>query len=173
MVRAEYSKAPWFIAPERTDGPGERTLCVDPDRHLVLRDVVDATITRTDGSTLRRITTVTLEKVEINPEFDASIFVFSPPPDASSQPVSIYRSDPAYDENARKKHIEGTVVLSLLVGADGIPHDVQIIKSLYSGLDKKAVECVKTWRFKPGMKDGQPVKVRAQVEVNFKLLDKR
>ncbi len=38
------------------------------------------------------------------------------------------------------------------------------------GLDEKAIEAVMKWKFQPGRKDGKPVTVAAQVEVNFRLL---
>jgi len=178
VVRAEYSKAPWFITPSQDEAAGARTLCVDLNRHLILRDIVDATITRADGSTLQRTTTITLDKLEVDPDLDAGLFTFTPPPDAIvtvrvagvTQPVPIYRPDPKYDDKARKKKIQGTVILSVVVGTDGVPYDIKVVKSLYPGLDKKAVECVSTWRFKPGMKDGNPVRIIARIEVNFRIL---
>jgi TonB family protein len=171
VVRAQYSRAPWFITRGREEPTGIRTLCIDPNRHVILRDTVEATVTRADGSTLQRTTTVTLDKLEVNPELDASLFNFTPAPDAWSQPVPVYRPDPSYDEKARKKKIQGTVILSVVVGADGIPYDIKVVKPLDPGLDKKAVEAVSTWRFKPGMKNGHPAAMKAQVEMNFRLLN--
>lgn len=66
--------------------------------------------------------------------------------------------------------LEGAVVVSLVVGKDGQPGDQRVIRSLGLGLDENAVACVSRWRFAPGTKDGQPVAVRATVEVNFRLL---
>jgi TonB family protein len=62
------------------------------------------------------------------------------------------------------------VLLSLEVGADGLAHNIQVVRGLGLGLDEKAVEAVQQWTFKPGMKDGEPVPVRASIEVNFRLL---
>jgi len=87
-----------------------------------------------------------------------------------SQPVPIYRPDPDYSEEARKAKYQGTVILAIVVDEKGNPRDVRVVKPLGLGLDQKAIEAVEKWRFRPGMKDGHPVKVMAQIEVNFRLL---
>ena len=87
-----------------------------------------------------------------------------------SQPVVIYRVDPEYSEEARKAKYSGTVLLSVIIDTEGHARDVRVVKSLGMGLDEKAMEAVNKWKFKPGMKGGQPVNVRAQIEVNFRLL---
>ena len=51
--------------------------------------------------------------------------------------------------------------------------DIKVVKSLGMGLDEKAMEAVQQWRFRPGTYQGAPVKVRAQIEVNFRTLDKQ
>jgi TonB family protein len=88
-------------------------------------------------------------------------------------PAVIAKSDPEYTEEARKAGIDGTVLLAVVVGTDGLAHDINVLKGIGSGLDEKAVEAVQTWRFRPGTKDGEAVKVRAQIEVNFRLLKKQ
>ena len=86
-----------------------------------------------------------------------------------SAPKAIYAPDPEYSEEARKvKHL-GTVVLWLVVGPDGKPRDIRVLRTLGLGLDEKAIEAVRTWRFEPAMKDGRPVAVQINVEVNFHL----
>jgi len=62
------------------------------------------------------------------------------------------------------------VLLELVVDANGVPQDIKIVRSLGLGLDQKAIEAVQKWRFKPGLKDGKPVPVSANIEVNFRLL---
>jgi periplasmic protein TonB len=64
---------------------------------------------------------------------------------------------------------KGTVVLSVVVGADGLAHDVSIIKSLNPGLDRNAAVVIQQWRFAPATRNREPVAVRATIEVNFKL----
>ena len=63
----------------------------------------------------------------------------------------------------------GTCALSLVVGPDGRPRDIAIARSVGLGLDEKAIETVKTWKFDPAMKDGKPVAVQIIVEVAFHL----
>jgi periplasmic protein TonB len=87
-----------------------------------------------------------------------------------SQPAVIFKVDPEYSEEARKAKYSGTVMLSVVVDAEGHARDVHVVKSLGMGLDEKAIEAVEKWKFKPGMKGGQAVNVRATIEVNFRLL---
>ncbi len=86
-----------------------------------------------------------------------------------SAPRAIYSPDPEYSEEARKAKYQGTVVLWVVVGTDGRVHDVKIARSLGMGLDEKAIESVRTWRFEPSRMNGQPVPVQVNVEVNFRL----
>lgn len=86
-----------------------------------------------------------------------------------SAPRAIYQPDPEYSEEARKAKWQGTVILWVVVGPDGRVRDVRIQRSLGMGLDEKAIEAVKTWKFEPAKKDGQPVAVQVNIEVNFRL----
>jgi protein TonB len=85
-------------------------------------------------------------------------------------PRLIRKQEPEYSEEARKAKWQGTVLLSIEVDAVGQVADTRMIRSLGMGLDQKAIEAVRQWRFKPGMKNGMPVSVNVQVEVNFRLL---
>ncbi|HEV2022017.1 MAG TPA: energy transducer TonB [Terriglobales bacterium] len=86
-----------------------------------------------------------------------------------SAPRILYQPDPEYSEQARKAKYEGTVTLWLIVGPDGRPHDIRISRSLGMGLDEKAVEAVRQWKFEPARKSGQAVSVQINVEVEFRL----
>jgi TonB family protein len=86
-----------------------------------------------------------------------------------SAPRILYAPDPEYSEEARKSKYQGTVVLWVVVGPDGRPRDIRVQRSLGLGLDEKAMEAVRTWKFDPARKDGQPVAVQINVEVNFRL----
>jgi periplasmic protein TonB len=85
-------------------------------------------------------------------------------------PSLIHKVEPEYSEDARKAKHQGTVLLYIEVDPSGKATNIRVIRSLGLGLDEKAIEAVKQWKFKPGYKDGQPVKVQAQIEVNFRLL---
>lgn len=85
-------------------------------------------------------------------------------------PKLLDKSEPQYTEHARKAKLEGKVVLTIVVGTDQRAHDIKVTKSLDSGLDANAIASIRSWRFQPGMKNGKPVPVRANVEVNFRLL---
>lgn len=80
------------------------------------------------------------------------------------------KNDPEYTQEAKDAKIQGPVVLSMVVGVDQMAHDIKVTKSLDPGLDANAVASIKTWKFQPGTKNGKPVPVRAQVQVNFRLL---
>jgi protein TonB len=85
-------------------------------------------------------------------------------------PKLIYSPDPEFSEEARKSKHQGVVVMTVLVGTDGRIHDAQVTQSLGMGLDEKALETVKLWKFEPARaSDGSPVAVYASIEVNFRL----
>jgi TonB family protein len=86
-----------------------------------------------------------------------------------SAPRASYAPDPEYSDEARTARFMGTVVLYLIVDSSGAAADVQIIRPLGLGLDEKAVNAVRSWKFSPAEKDGEPVPVAINVEVNFHL----
>ena len=86
-----------------------------------------------------------------------------------SAPRPVFTPDPEYSEEARKAKYQGTCVLWLIVGPDGKPRDIKVARTLGLGLDEKAIEAVKQWKFEPAMKDGKPVAVQINVEVSFRL----
>src|SRR5689334_5013546 len=86
-----------------------------------------------------------------------------------SAPRALFAPDPEYSEEARKAKCQGTVVLWVVVGPDGRPHEIRIQRQLGMGLDEKAIEAVRQWKFEPAKKDGNPVAVQINVEVNFRL----
>jgi len=82
-------------------------------------------------------------------------------------PTLTYGRNPEYSEAARRARLNGKVLLSLVVGPDGMPQDIKVTRPLGSGLDENAIDAVAQWRFRPGTKDGKPVAVAIDVEVMF------
>lgn len=83
-------------------------------------------------------------------------------------PFVVAKTAPAYTEEARLAKLEGSVLLSLVVAADGKPRDIQVARSLGLGLDESAIENIRTWQFKPGTKNGSAVDVLVNEEVFFR-----
>ena len=86
-----------------------------------------------------------------------------------SAPRVSYSPEPEYSDEARRAQYQGTCVLSLIVGPDGFPQDIRVARALGMGLDEKAIEAVKQWRFEPALKNGKPVAVAINLEVEFRL----
>jgi len=85
-------------------------------------------------------------------------------------PQVLHRVEPEYSAEARAAKYEGTVILYIEVGTDGMAHNIHVLRSLGLDLDQKAIEAVQKWQFTPGTRSGVPVSVQANVEVNFRLL---
>jgi TonB family protein len=98
----------------------------------------------------------------------AGVVVFTPGGGVTA-PKAIYDPEPEYSDEARRAKHEGIVLLALIVDQQGRARNVRIVRSLGMGLDEKAIEAIKKWKFAPGTKDGYPVAVQVNVEVNFRL----
>lgn len=86
-----------------------------------------------------------------------------------SAPQLIYSVEPEFSEEARKAKVAGNVLVNLWVDTNGLPSHVRVIRGVGMGLDEKAVEAVRQYRFKPAMENGKPVLVELNVEVNFQI----
>ncbi len=86
-----------------------------------------------------------------------------------SAPVPISMPDPEFSEEARKAKVAGNVLVYLWVDQNGNPTHVRVIRGIGMGLDEKAMEAVRSYKFKPARKDGKPVTVEMNVEVNFQI----
>jgi periplasmic protein TonB len=91
------------------------------------------------------------------------------PGDGVSIPRAIYSPEPEFSEEARRSKYQGEVTLLATITADGRTRDLQVVRSLGMGLDEKALEAVRTWRFEPAKKDGRPVAVQMNIIVSFHL----
>lgn len=93
------------------------------------------------------------------------------PGNGVSVPVLVREVKPSYTGDAMRAKIQGLVTMEAVVMPDGSVGSVQITRSLDShfGLDEEAIKTVKQWRFRPGLRDGQPVAVRIEIEMSFTL----
>ena len=87
-----------------------------------------------------------------------------------SAPVLTYSVEPEFSEEARRAKVEGNVIVNLWVDEKGNPSHVRAVGGVGMGLDEKAVEAVKQYRFKPASLNGKPVLVELNIEVIFRIL---
>ena len=88
-----------------------------------------------------------------------------------SPPQMTHQVQPQYTADARTKRVQGRVILEAEVWQDGLAHNIRVLQSVGdTGLDQNAIAALRKWRFAPGVKDGQPVKVRIAVAMNFRLM---
>jgi TonB family protein len=86
-----------------------------------------------------------------------------------SAPLLMFAPEPEMSDEAKREKISGNVLVNLLVDENGNPTHVRVRRGTGYGLDEKAVEAVKQYKFKPAMEDGKPVTVSLNVEVNFQI----
>lgn len=91
------------------------------------------------------------------------------PMSAELRPTTLYREAARYTQQARDNKVQGTVVLNLVFSKEGKIITVRVVRGLPDGLTESAIEAARKIRFKPALKDGQPVSVRGNVEFNFSL----
>jgi protein TonB len=101
--------------------------------------------------------------VEARPADDKPIVVGG----AVKKPEILVKTQPRYTELARRANIEGIVVLRAVIDERGYVTELEVLKDLPMGLDKAAVDAVRTWRFKPATLHDRPVKVYYNLTVNF------
>lgn len=84
-------------------------------------------------------------------------------------PSVLYSVEPEFSEEARKAKFSGNVQVYLWVDENGNPSHVRVVRGVGMGLDEKAVEAVRQYKFKPAMQNGKPVKVDLYIDVNFQI----
>jgi TonB family protein len=84
-------------------------------------------------------------------------------------PRPIYDPNPAYQPEARRARLKGTVLVWAVVDEEGRVSTLRIVRPLGIGLDDRAVDAIRLWKFEPAKKDGNPVKVQLNIEVHFEL----
>jgi periplasmic protein TonB len=86
-----------------------------------------------------------------------------------SSPILIYSPDPEFSDEARRAKYQGLCLVALVVDAQGNPQQVHVARPLGMGLDEKAIEAVRQYKFKPALYKGKPVAVAINIEVNFRI----
>ena len=86
-----------------------------------------------------------------------------------SSPILIYDPDPEFSDEARRAKYQGICLVALVVDSQGNPQQVHVARPLGMGLDEKAVEAVRQYKFKPAIFRGKPVAVAINIEVNFRI----
>jgi TonB family protein len=81
-----------------------------------------------------------------------------------------YSPEPEYPAKEHHTGHQGTVILRLVVGSDGAPHDVKVTYSLSPAFDESAIKAVSNWRFSPAIKYGKPIPMQTSVQVDFSAL---
>ena len=84
-------------------------------------------------------------------------------------PVLLSQVDPEFSEEARKAKFSGNVEVYLWIDENGNPTHVKVVRGVGMGLDERAVEAVRRYKFKPALQNGKPVKVDLYVDVNFQI----
>ncbi len=88
----------------------------------------------------------------------------------SRGPILIYKVEPEYTDDARKARLQGIILLAAEVDTNGHVRNPRVRQGLGLGLDERALEAVLLWRFRPGLRDGEPISTPALIEVHFHLL---
>ena len=94
--------------------------------------------------------------------------VFAPGRNGASLPSCSYMPNPPYSDGAHKAGISGVIKVEAIVNTEGKLTDMRILAGLPGGLNKNAIDTLKTWRCKPASKDGKPVPVVVPFEINFR-----
>jgi TonB family protein len=84
-------------------------------------------------------------------------------------PAIVREVKPDYTEEGRRRHLEGDVVMEIVVRSDGSVGSVKLLQGLGAGLDQRAIDAVRQWRFSPAKRYGVPVDVIVEVAMEFKL----
>ena len=86
-----------------------------------------------------------------------------------SAPVIVHSVEPEFTQEARSANFQGAVSIQLIVDAQGNPQNVRLVRHLGMGLDEKAIDAVRQYRFKPALYQGHPVAVQIVINVDFRL----
>ncbi len=88
-----------------------------------------------------------------------------------SSPIALQTPKPQYTSDAMRAKVQGVAVVGCIVETDGHPSNCHVVRSLdpHFGLDQQAIVAASNWRFRPGMRQGEPVRVEITIEMSFTL----
>ena len=86
-----------------------------------------------------------------------------------SAPQVVHSVEPEFTDDARRANYQGNVSVQLIVDSEGNPQNVRLVSHLGMGLDEKAIQAVKQYKFHPAMYQGHPVAVQIVIDVDFHL----
>jgi TonB family protein len=95
--------------------------------------------------------------------------VYSPNQRGVVAPALIYAPEAEFSDEARRNKYQGVCMVAVIVDTHGNPQNLRVIRALGMGLDEKALEVIRKYKFKPGTKDGKPVPVQITVRIDFNL----
>ena len=98
---------------------------------------------------------------------DGPVYQVSDP--GVTEPKVIKEVRPQYSPEAMKAKVQGEVILKTVVNQKGEPTDIRIVQSLEESLDREAVKALTAWRFEPGRRNGDPVRVEVEIRLSFKI----
>src|SRR5262249_48673277 len=90
--------------------------------------------------------------------------------DNVTDPVLVWKTEPEYTDEARKAKLQGSVLLRIVVNEHGQAESITVTQGLGRGLDERAIEAVRKWRFRAGRRAGKPIPTIAIIQVTFRLL---
>ena len=119
---------------------------------------------------MQRLLTESVPAIDLQPDaIPAEPGVLAANEGGVTLPACIECPDPDYTSIARLLKYQGSLTLSVVVGVDGKPTAIKIVRGAPYGLTKEAAEVVRRWRLAPAQKDGKLVPVRINVEIVFRL----
>lgn len=95
--------------------------------------------------------------------------IYTPGSGGVTAPIPIITPEAEFSDEARRQRYQGICLITVIIDSHGYPQNPRVVQTLGMGLDEKALDAVRHYRFKPAMKNGRPVPVRITVEVNFRL----
>jgi TonB family protein len=166
--------------------PGEALQSTAP--HLGADVLITGAIERRDNSYFLQVTPIRVsdgkslfsisQSIEMNDFMESFVTPFPPNirhtgvrggSQVTSMPSCIHCPDPSYNDLARSKRVQGTCVMEVLISESGQARQIRPVKLLGYGLDERAFDVIKKWRFKPATIDGTPVATIVPIDVTFRL----